>query len=345
MLATPISRRSTLAGLIAAPVVLGSRRASSATTSLKFSLAAPFDGSTAPFFLGKKNGWYAEAGLDVQFDPSGGSGEAVSRVGSGVYDFGIGDINVMAEFNAKNPTSAIRNVYMLYSRSPLCVCSLRKSGITKPTDLNGRKVGAAAADGAYRLFPAYVKATGIDAASIQWDMVGLQLREAVLSRGDVEAILGFDSTMFFGLQKAGISAGDIQFLYYSDAGLDLYGNGIIVSEKLRATNPDLVKRFVAVTARAWRASIANPAAAVAALLDQAPLINASLETEKLQWLVKHQLVTAESQTDGLGGVRPDRLQSALTTLATTYGLGNAIKPADVFDPQFLPSAELRKLPL
>ncbi len=345
MPALSVSRRNVLTGAIAAPFVLRGSRAGAATTSLKFSLAAPFDGSTAPFFLGKKNGWYAEAGLDVQFDSSGGSGEAVSRVGSGVYDFGIGDINVMAEFNAKNSGSAIRNVYMLYSRSPLCVGTLAKSGITKPTDLNGRKVGAAAPDGAYRLFPAYAKAAGIDAASINWDMVGLQLREAVLSRGDVEAILGFDSTMYFGLQKAGISAGDIKFLYYSDAGLDLYGNGIIVSEKLRSTNPELVKRFVAVTARAWQAAIANPAAAVAALLEQSPLINAALETEKLKWLVDHQLVTAESKADGLGGVRAERLQKALTTLATTYGLGDSIKPSDVFDLQFLPSADLRKLPL
>ena len=214
-----------------------------------------------------------------------------------------------------------------------------------PADLTGRKVGAAAPDGAYRLFPAYAKATGIDAASIQWDMVGLQLREVALARGDVEAILGFDSTMYFGLQKAGISAGDIKFLYYSDAGLDLYGNGIMVSDKLRTTNPDVVKRFVAVTARAWQAAIANPAAAVAALADHSPLINAALETEKLQWLVKNQLVTAETRADGLGGVRADRLQHALTTLATTYNLGSTIAPADVFDAQFLPAADLRKLPL
>ena len=109
-------------------------------------------------------------------------------------------------------------------------------------------------------------------------MVGLQLREAVLARGDVDAILGFDSTMFFGLQKAGIGPDDIRFLYYSDAGLDLYGNGIMVSQKLRTENPDAVKRFVAVTARAWQAAIADPDAAVAALQKQSPLINAPLET-------------------------------------------------------------------
>lgn len=338
------TRRTLLQAALAAPTLLRAGTARAAETTIKFSLAASFDGSTSPFFLGEQKGWYRDAGLNVQFDQSGGSGEAASRVGSGVYDMGVGDINVVTEFDAKNPGSAISAVYMLYYRSPLCAGTLTKSGITKPSDLVGRRMGAAATDGAYRLFPAYAKAAGIDPASIKWDMVGLQLREALLSRGDVDAILGFDSTMEFGLQKAGIKADDIRFLYYSDAGLDLYGNAILVSHKMRTDNPEAVKRFVAVTARAWQAAVADPDAATAALIKQAPLVNAKLEGDKLRWLIKNQLVTPESRADGMGGVRPARLAAAVATVSATYGLADAPKPADIFDPAFLPAAELRKLP-
>jgi NitT/TauT family transport system substrate-binding protein len=62
-------------------------------------------------------------------------------------------------------------------------------------------------------------------------------------------------------------------------------------------------------------------------------------------LIKNQLVTEESKADGLGGIRPERLAKALATLATTYNLPVALKPEDVFDPSFLPSADLRKLPI
>jgi NitT/TauT family transport system substrate-binding protein len=339
-----LTRRSLLQASLAAPFILRANPGRAATTALKFSLAAPFDGSNAAFFLADQNGWYRDAGLECQFDTAGGSGEAVSRVGSGVYDLGVGDINVMTEFNDKNPDAAIRDVYMLYYRSPLCVCTLSKSGIAKPADLAGRKMGAAAPDGAYRLFSAYTKAVGLDATTIQWDMVGLQLREAVLARGDVDAILGFDSTMFFGLQKAGIPPETVHFMYYSDAGLDLYGNGIMASKKLRADNPDALKRFVAVTARAWQASIADPDAAVAALQKHASLINVALETAKLKWLIKNQLTTPESQADGLGGVRSERLAKGIGILSTTYKFATTPNPEDVYDPAYLPSADLRKLP-
>jgi len=338
------TRRTLLKASLAAPVIIGSGPGKAQTVDLKFSLAAPFDGSNAAFFFADSLGWYRDAGLNCQFDSSGGSGEAISRVGSGVYDAGIADINAMMEFNVKNPGSAIRNVYMLYFRSPLSVATLAKTGISKPSDLTGRKIGAAATDGAYRLFPAFSKAAGVDAASVKWEMVGLQLREAILARGDVEAILGFDSTMFFGLTKAGIKPEDIKFVYYSEAGLDLYGNGIIVSQKMRTGNPAAVKRFVEVTARGWQAAAADPKAAIAALKKKVPLINETVEEEKLRWLVKNQLTTVESQADGLGGVRASRLEAALGTVAASYGLGVAPKPEDVFDPSFLPPAALRKLP-
>ena len=100
--------------------------AASAQTELKVSLNAPYDGSNAAFFLAEEKGYYAAEGVKPTFDPSGGSGEVATRIGSGTYDFGFGDINVLMEFNAKNPDNAGRAVYMLYYRSPLSVGSCQE---------------------------------------------------------------------------------------------------------------------------------------------------------------------------------------------------------------------------
>lgn len=334
-----------MSAALAAPIVLGATRGFAQTTSMKFALAAPFDGSNAAFFLGQAEGWYAEKGLEPEFNANGGSGSATGAVGSGVADMGIADINVMAEFNAKNPGTDIRNVYMMYYRSPLCVGSLAKSGITGPDMLAGRKFGAAAPDGAYRLFPAFTEAVGLDASTIEWDMVGLQLREAVLAKGQVEAILGFDSTMYFGLKKAGIDPDDIRFIYYSDVGLDLYGNGLMASKAFRTENPQAVKDFVEVSARAWQAAIADPATAIAALKEHEPLIDAALEQDKLQWLIDNQLVTEESKANGLGGIREDRLAETMAIVAANLEFPEVPTMADVYDPSFMPDAKWTALPV
>jgi NitT/TauT family transport system substrate-binding protein len=339
-----ITRRSlglAVPAILAAPGL----RAQGAPLEVKVSLAAPFDGSNAAFFLAEERGWFREAGLRCQFDSSGGSGEAVTRVGSGSYEFGIGDINVLLEFNAKNPASAARCVYMVYYRSPLSAASFPRAGINAARDLAGKRIGAALTDGAYRIFPAFASVAGLDAGTVRWQYGDLRLREAFLLRGDVDAILGFDSTMYFGLVRAGAKPEDIRFQYFADAGLPLYGNGILASKRMLETNPEAVRRFTAAAARGWQAAMADPVAAIAALRRKEALTDVPLETEKLRWLITKQLTTEESRADGLGGVRADRFATSVATVSRAFGLATPLAPADVFDPSFLPSAEIRRLPV
>ncbi len=315
-----------------------------AQTELKVSLNAPYDGSNAAFFLADEKGYYAAEGIKPSFDPSGGSGEAVTRIGSGTYDFGFGDINVLMEFNAKNPANAGRGVYMLYYRSPLSVGTFAKNNISKPADLDGKKMGGALSDGAYKLFPAYAKLAAINAGSIKWQFGDLRLREALLLKGDVDAILGFDSTMYFNFVRQGIAPADIKFLYYSDAGLNIYGNAILASKKILDGNPKAVRGFVAATAKGWRDAIANPAAAIAALKKRSSLVDEKLEQAKLEWLIKNQLVTDESKAAGLGGVNAERFAASLATVGSAFELPKTPAPGDVFTAEFLPDAAIRKLP-
>ena len=344
----PFSRRTVLKtgsvlGL-AASLVLSVTMAGAQPAPVKVSLNAPFDGSNAAFFLAQEKGYFAAEGITVNMDPSGGSGEAVTRIGSGAYDFGFADVNVLLDFNAKNPASAGKAVYMLYYRSPLSFASFAKAGINKPADLAGKKLGGALSDGAYKLFPAYASITGMKADAVNWEYGDLRLREAMLLKGDVDAILGFDSTMYFGLVKQGIKPADIKFLYYSDAGMDIYGNAIVASKKIMESKPAVVKGFVAAVAKGWKDAIANPQAAIAALKKQSPLVDEKLELEKLQWLIKNQLVSAESKADGLGGVRKDRMEKSVALLTKAFQLPGTPTAADLFTDAFLPSADVRKLP-
>lgn len=340
-----LSRRALVASsLIAfACVAMGSANAQP-LTEVKVSLNAPFDGSNAAFFLAQEKGYFAMEGIAVNMDPSGGSGEVATRIGGGAYDFGFGDINVLLEFNVKNPASAAKAVYMVYYRSPLAIASFAKSGINKPADLAGKKMGGSLGDGAYKLFPVYAGITSIKPESVTWEYGDLRLREAMLLKGDVQAILGFDSTMYFGLVKQGIKPADIKFLYYADAGMNMYGNGIIASKKMLETKPVIVKGFVAAAAKGWHDAVANPAAAIAALKKQAPLVDEKLEMEKLQWLIKNQITTAESTADGMGGIRVERLDKSVTVLSKAFDLPGKPTGADVFTSAYLPPQASRKLP-
>ena len=67
---------------------------------------------------------------------------------------------------------------MVYNNTPASVMALRKSGITKPADLTGKKLGAPVFDAGRRAFPIFAKANNIGA--VTWTAMDPTLRETML---------------------------------------------------------------------------------------------------------------------------------------------------------------------
>lgn len=315
-----------------------------AQTPLKFSLNFKPDGSNAAWFLAAERGFFKEAGLDVTLDASGGTGDVLSRLGAGAYDAGFADIGALVEFAARNPQQAPVAVLVVYARSPLSLVSLRKSGIARPGDVAGRTVGAPAVDGAVRMFPTFVKATGVDAAKVSMKTVDIRMRETLLVRGDVDAVLGFDSTVWFNLKALGVQQDDVNIIRYADHGLDLYGNALMVSRKLLRENPAAVQGLVRATLRGWREAMADPKAAIAAVAKRDPLIDQGIEIDKLRWLATNQVTTPMTRAEGFGAVDRARLERQIDTIATAFSLPGRPTVDAIYDPAFLPPAAQRMLP-
>src|ERR1051325_3778252 len=64
-------------------------------TTIKFTLGWKTQGSDAAFFYAKDNGYFKEEGLNVVIDQGEGSGATVTRIMSGAYDAGFGDVNAI----------------------------------------------------------------------------------------------------------------------------------------------------------------------------------------------------------------------------------------------------------
>ncbi len=185
----PFTRRRGLATLAAAALTAMALPAAQAQeTTVKFQLDWRFEGPAALFLVPVAKGYFKAEGLNVVVDAGNGSSGTVTRVASGAYDMGFADLAALMEFTANNPDAPNKPVavMMVYNNTPAAVLALKKSGITKPADLNGKKLGAPVFDAGRRGFPIFAKANNI--TNVQWTSMDPPLRETMLVRGDIDAI-------------------------------------------------------------------------------------------------------------------------------------------------------------
>ena len=63
----------------------------------------------------------------------------------------------------------------------------------------------------------------------------MKLRDAMLMTGKVDAVIGFDYTSVFNLIGNGVKLEDINLLYFSDMGFNMFGNSLIA-------HPDVIQK-------------------------------------------------------------------------------------------------------
>lgn len=329
----PSPVRRALIALLATPVLA---TPALAQTPIKFQLDWRFEGPSALFLASAAKGYYRDAGLDVSIDAGNGSGGTVTRVASGTYDMGFADIAALMEFHANNPDAPNKPVavMMVYNNTPAAVLALKTSGITKPADLNGRKLGAPGFDAGRKAFPIFAKANNI--AGVQWTSMDPPLRETMLVRGDVEAITGFSFTSILNLEARGVKREDIVVLPYGAHGVKLYGNAIIASPKLIAEKPEAVRAFLAAFTKGAKEVMANPDPAIEYVKARDGIINVDLERRRLRMAIDAVVASPDARAEGFGVVDPARLALMASQVSDAFNTKSRVDPGAIWNAAFLP---------
>ncbi|MDC7785982.1 ABC transporter substrate-binding protein [Rhodoplanes sp. TEM] len=328
------------AAAVAAAVVLGGGATAAAQPFLKFTLDGRIDSDAAPFLLALDQGLLKAEGLDVSIDPAASPQEALARVAAGTYDLGVVDINALIKYRDQNPTAAMPAVFMIENRPPFAVLARRSRGIVDPKDLDGKRVGAATADGSAAYLQIFAKINGLDPARIRLETVALPVREPMLASGQVDAISASTLTAV-DLEARGVPPGDIVVLPMADWGVVLYGQAIIASPRMLAERRDAVRGVLRAFVKALQETVRNPARAIDSVIKRIDPTHRERELARLRIAVAGSLLTPEVREIGFGAVDPARLARAIDQLALGYEFRVKPKAADVFDPALLPPIEDR----
>jgi NitT/TauT family transport system substrate-binding protein len=231
---------------------------------------------------------------------------------------------------------------MIYNKPPFALIAKSSSPIKTLKDVVGHTMGTPAGGSAGQLFAPLAKLNGIDPSKVSVTNMQPNLQEQMLLNGQVDFSAVFTVTSYINLIGMKVDPDkDIRWLFFSDYGVDLYSNGIMVSQKLLKEKPKAVAGLVRALNRAIIENAAAPDAAIAVMMKTEPLMNATLEKARLVYAFKTHFVTPETDEIGVGDIKEERMAKAIKLLvdASTPAVG------DVFDRTFLPAKDARMLRL
>ena len=320
------------AATLSAPAV----RAQGSLTPIRFTLDFRVNGQVAPFFLAQAKGYYRDEGLDVTLDTGAGSVASITRIASGAYQMGLGDISSLIEFHAQNGgTPTVQAVFQYYNRAPFTIIGRRDRGITSDwRSLEGKRVAAAAVEATRRNWPMVARKLRARPDMLQWVTTDFSARDNVMVRGDVDAATYFHDSALSLFTR--MKAEEQVVLPYASAGLNLYGNAILASNAMIIQQPQAVAGFLRATSRALLETFANPVPSIAAVKQREPIIDEKVELER--WRITAQYVGArDTASHGLGDFNKFTLEQQVEEVAEVYGLKVRPSADGVFNRSMLPA--------
>lgn len=326
----------------AALLISGATAAFADMTDVKFTLGWKTQGSDAPFLVALNEGYFEEEGLNVTIDQGEGSAATITRIMSGAYDAGFGDINAIIQNAAARPAEAPVMVFQMWNRPPFAIAVPKGSGIETPADFEGKTLGGAQGTPTTRLFPVFARLNGIDLETVKYESLAPNLQEPMLIRGDIDGAYTFTVSSWFNLiANRKDPAKDFDWFNYEDYGMDLYSNGMMVSRGMLEENPDAVAGLVRAVSRATMEITKDQDVAVKAIMAFDNLVDPDLERARLEFALTKLMNAAETAEIGIGDLVDERLARSIALIAEGYDLDVLPEASEIFDRSFLPPVEER----
>ena len=318
-----------LSKVLGAVFLLGAGAASHANENISLMLNWTPTADHSPLYYARAQGWYKEAGIDLDIESGKGSAVSAQRVGSGGSTMGISDLPTAMQARGKG--ADLTALMVIYANSPQGFYWLKSSGIKGAKDFPGHKIGNPPGDAARLMWPAFAKKVGIDPAAVTFVNVSPPAKVAALKSKSVDIVSDFYNEHDLKVREFGP---DLAFLPWREIGVNLYGNAFTVNSAWLAGHKEVAAKFVAITQRAYASCVKTFDPCLQALMASVSGLDANNQRD--QWnRIKTLMRDDTTEKVALGAFDAARVKSDYALVQSLIGIDKPFDPATMFTNQFL----------
>ena len=280
----------------------------------------------AAVYVAQEKGYFDKQGLDVEILHSGGGGENLTMLLANKVDFTTADANTVLKHRASQDIPIV--AFALFGqRGQQAFVSLAESGITEPTDWEGKRFG-------YKIsippdYLAIVDVSGVDRTKIEEIQVGFDPR--ILIEGKVDVLAVFKSNEPDTIRTLGH---DVNVFEAADLGVPTLGLTYVGTEEIISKKSETTERFLRSTLRAVEFIRTNREESLDIIMKYADKENRN----HMKFMLETELsdaITSQTLEKGIGWMTTDQWDSLQQHLLKFGALDGEVSISDAIHTNFL----------
>jgi NitT/TauT family transport system substrate-binding protein len=295
-----------------------------------FRLDWSLTGYHLPFYWALKKGYYREEGLDVDIKQGAGSQQTINLVAGEHDEIGFADYSLMAA--AVDKGMKVKAIFGIVQRDAWSIFSHLDKLIRKPADLMGKSIVLVVDH--KPMIDLLMKLNGVDPTSVQLRLVNPATRGTVFAQHAADGILAI--SLF---SNASLGGEETSSMELSDYGVNLLGQGLIANDAFLANRPDVARRFIRATSRAFRETVlaSNIEEALAIAIEMSGTTNRSPDPPRDEWnKTIPRLASKNAPGKPVGWMSELDWRDTVKTLRETGRISTDIAPAQLYTNAFIP---------
>lgn len=243
-------------------------------------------------YVAKKNGYFADAGLDIEIVQPPEDGAEI-MVGAGKAQFGVSFQDSVIPYIAGDNKVPVTSVAAVVQHNNSGIISLKGMGMDKPKGLEGKKYATWDLPIEKAMLKSVVEADGGDFSKVQLIPSTVTDEVSALQTGQVDAIW-----VFYGWAGVATEQAELATDYFAfkdiDPVFDYYTPVIIGNTDWMSANPETAKKFLSALKKGYEFAAEKPEESAEILLEYAPELDSKLVKASQLYLSKEYKSEAES---------------------------------------------------